>query len=676
MRNERLGVWVLAGVLGCAGGGNVPEPDGFPRAPEPDASPGIGRVDAGVVLAPARLQAVIVADAPPPALSGGTLAVAKDGSVVVAADPDRDLIYVVRPATADVTTLALEKGSEPGRVALDGNGRAHVALRGRGSLVSIELATPKLGTETTVCALPRGVAYDAKKDALVVACAGGELVTLAAADHAKLDARTADLDLRDVIVRADGSLQVSRYRSAELLQVAGGAVTNQGAPTPIQQQRFDSPQPSDARDGKDVPTIEPLPRGPVNVTLSPTLAWRTIAGQDGGTLMLHQASQDDEVVISSSGGYGGGCQTITQPGITAYDAEGKVVNTMTLSPHGLTVDFAVSPDGQFAALAEPGSYLNGGFTLELVQLQGLASRPQDAGIFVGDSGLGGLNDGGIASGPVFFDAGVFGPIQCAGGPGAAEDSQITAVAYDDEGVLYALSREPARLITYEAPPSQLGFPNLIERARVELASASVRDTGHELFHADVGSGLSCAGCHGEALDDGHVWNFRDFGPRRTQTMRGGLLSTLPLHWEGDLANFQNLVDEVMTRRMGGFAVAPKYGNALAAWIDKLPPMKLGSTEGDAAQRGKALFESAEVACSSCHNGTHFTNNQSYDVGTGEKLQVPTLLGIALHPPFMHDGCAATLEERFNASCGGTAHGNTSQLSAAQLSDLISYLKTL
>ena len=35
-------------------------------------------------------------------------------------------------------------------------------------------------------------------------------------------------------------------------------------------------------------------------------------------------------------------------------------------------------------------------------------------------------------------------------------------------------------------------------------------------------------------------------------MRGGFLSTLPLHWEGDLPTFKQLVDEVMTRRMGGF----------------------------------------------------------------------------------------------------------------------------
>jgi cytochrome c peroxidase len=83
-----------------------------------------------------------------------------------------------------------------------------------------------------------------------------------------------------------------------------------------------------------------------------------------------------------------------------------------------------------------------------------------------------------------------------------------------------------------------------------------------------------------------------------------------------------------------------------------------------------------VACASCHNGASLTNNLSVDVGTGGTFQVPSLHGLALHAPFMHDGCAATLAERFEPGCGGSAHGKTSQLSEAELLDLVSYLETL
>ena len=54
----------------------------------------------------------------------------------------------------------------------------------------------------------------------------------------------------------------------------------------------------------------------------------------------------------------------------------------------------------------------------------------------------------------------------------------------------------------------------------------------------------------------------------------------------------------------------------------------------------------------------------------------SLLGVGQRVPVMHDGCAATLRDRFDASCGGTAHGNTSRLAESQLSDLVAYLESI
>jgi hypothetical protein len=59
------------------------------------------------------------------------------------------------------------------------------------------------------------------------------------------------------------------------------------------------------------------------------------------------------------------------------------------------------------------------------------------------------------------------------------------------------------------------------------------------------------------------------------------------------------------------------------------------------------------------------------------MQVPSLVGLANHPPFMHTGCAQTLRDRFTTACGGgDKHGVTSGLAASDISDLISYLETL
>ena len=96
----------------------------------------------------------------------------------------------------------------------------------------------------------------------------------------------------------------------------------------------------------------------------------------------------------------------------------------------------------------------------------------------------------------------------------------------------------------------------------------------------------------------------------------------------------------------------------------------------AVERGKALFESEEVGCATCHNGPRLSNNTTVEIGKGKPTQVPSLLGIRYRAPFMHDGCASTLADRFDDACGGTAHGDVSQLDDAEIADLVAYMDSL
>jgi cytochrome c peroxidase len=64
------------------------------------------------------------------------------------------------------------------------------------------------------------------------------------------------------------------------------------------------------------------------------------------------------------------------------------------------------------------------------------------------------------------------------------------------------------------------------------------------------------------------------------------------------------------------------------------------------------------------------------VGTGGVFQVPSLVGIAYRAPFLHTGCAQTLRDRFAPACGGDQHGQTAQLSDAEIDDLVAYLESL
>jgi hypothetical protein len=71
-----------------------------------------------------------------------------------------------------------------------------------------------------------------------------------------------------------------------------------------------------------------------------------------------------------------------------------------------------------------------------------------------------------------------------------------------------------------------------------------------------------------------------------------------------------------------------------------------------------------------------TNNTPVDVGTGGEFQVPSLIGVGYRAPFIHTGCAKTLRDRFDPECGGDKHGNTKDLSDAQIDDLTAYLESL
>src|SRR5688572_5056146 len=182
---------------------------------------------------------VVTAAKPPPAISGGTLVVA--GQTAVASDPDRDLVWIVNLTDRSISEVTLNEDDEPGRVAIDGAGLAHVALRRGGDLVSIDLASKKVVDRRAVCAAPRGVAYEAATGLLHIACVDGSLVSLPAAGGEAVRTLKLERDLRDVVVSGD-KLLVSRFRAAELITVnADGSVapTKQAPPAfSIMEQNF------------------------------------------------------------------------------------------------------------------------------------------------------------------------------------------------------------------------------------------------------------------------------------------------------------------------------------------------------------------------------------------------------------------------------------------------------
>jgi cytochrome c peroxidase len=213
-----------------------------------------------------------------------------------------------------------------------------------------------------------------------------------------------------------------------------------------------------------------------------------------------------------------------------------------------------------------------------------------------------------------------------------------------------------------------------------------------MFHRNDGGTvrLACASCHGQGRDDGHVWNF-NIGPRRTQNISNDVMTTAPFHWDGKMKDLGMIMHEVFEKRMGGRPQGQAHVDAFSTWLSKMPAMSNPVT-GEESQiaAGEELFQ-GKAGCNGCHTGAKFTNNQNKDVGTGQAFQVPSLVGVAMRAPYMHDGCATTLKDRFDPTlmskdgkrvCGGdmsdgaNRHGNVSALSEAEVDDLVAYLESL
>ena len=351
---------------------------------------------------------------------------------------------------------------------------------------------------------------------------------------------------------------------------------------------------------------------------SPNVAWRMTEWPGVGVWVSHQRASNMEINVGEEappngyGAGGGGETVIVEGGGSGVDGYGEIIETSSHGGAVLPVDAAVREDGAIATVAA------GSDTLLSTEL---------------------------------------GAIDVPGEP--------IAVRFRD-GAMIVQTREPSRLVIIGGAQADT----------IELDGDSVEDAGHALFHRSADgptTTLSCASCHPEGGEDAHVWSFTPLGPRRTQSLLRGVGGTEPFHWDGDLPTFDALLDEVFTFRMGNRKLSAGEKNSLATWLDGLRPLP-SNVEGAEIDAGRAAFEKA--GCDACHGGEDFTNDGAADVGTGGVFQVPSLAGLRFRAPYMHDGCAPTIADRFG-ECGGDArHGDVGELSEAELTSLIDFLERL
>lgn len=504
----------------------------------PSASADVPTIGAATPSAPPGPQPsfgpLIQQKEPPPPISGGTLTMAADRTTAVAADTDRDRVYIVDvPARAVRHTVELPRHSEPGRVAVDDTNHAYVVLRRGGGLATIDLATGAVSIRDA-CLTPRGVAFDKSRLAVHVTCASGELVTLPVGPGDVIR-RDIDRDLRDVIVNPGGSLDVTTFRSAKRYRVAPD-----GSP-------------------KVVPPTSDM-----------NLAWRAISsnpapaegcvGADCGEPVLVVQQPTPKPVNPAPGGYGGGgsmnagsCSPVTGIVTTQIRYAGGSVN---LPEAVLPVDLATN--GKELVVVAAGN----AFTNALPQL------------FV-----------------VYADSVRMSASGCVPTVHGNVPGQAVAAAFDRDDALIVQTREPAALHIMTDDRRQ-------PWKTIKLADDSVADTGHAIFHSNAGGFIACASCHAEGADDSHVWTFVGMGPRRTPSLLGTVAGTEPFHWDGDMKDLRDIVDHVFVERMSGPKVDDGELQALGGWVFGLPaPAKLRA-ESDATARGRAVFDERCTGCHS------------------------------------------------------------------------------
>ncbi len=148
-------------------------------------------------------------------------------------------------------------------------------------------------------------------------------------------------------------------------------------------------------------------------------------------------------------------------------------------------------------------------------------------------------------------------------------------------------------------------------------------------------------------------------------------------------NVTNGTDDLVTSKLPALQA---YQLSIAA-----PPAPAGSFDTAAATRGKVLFD-GKAGCATCHSGPKFTdaNERLHEVSeipsepeaagvpsyvsrsATKKYRTSPLAGVWQHPPYFHNGSAATLVDVVNKYNAKQSLGLTS----TEVADVAQYVKSL
>lgn len=247
---------------------------------------------------------------------------------------------------------------------------------------------------------------------------------------------------------------------------------------------------------------------------------------------------------------------------------------------------------------------------------------------------------------------------------------------------------------------------VVARLELDRSPPDALRRGEQVFHdarAAFQGHFACRSCHPGAHTDGLTYDFEIDGVGRDVVLNRslrGVSGTEPFKWVGTNATLDRQCGPRFAMVLSRADVFDETSlRNLVGWLHSLPPPPprpgAGRVEGvdaGARERGKKLFERAvrrdgrpippSGRCTTCHMLPHGTTGQRADVGTkgprdGTGLfDIPHLTGIATKAPYLHDARATTLEEIWTMPGVLDQHGVVTDLSKADLNDLIEYLRGL
>lgn len=576
-------------------------------------------------------------DAPRAAYLAGSSIAVVDGQALVI-DADSGELVLTDGAGAVVARLAI--GPTASQLVYDPVAkRAYVASRGTDQIIAVTVGkTLEVAATWSTPTEPYGLALTPDRRLLLVSTvAARQLVALDPATGKERWRRPLAPEPRGVAVSPDGS-------TAIVTSLVSGAVERIELATPqaARSINLSPPPPFGAVAGNSFGQL--VPDRELGRTFSRSAFAARFIGHDIA-LVAHQTSTplQDARFGENRGSYGGGSEPPIKHHVTFIATE---------------VAFARSVDAQIADH----------------QPKAIAWDPVSDRAFIVGYGSDSLLVLGAASqvGVRFDRTVMLTDSESCGPEGVAVGSDGTAF------VFCGLSRKVVRVPMTEAASTPAFAAAAVAPTRLSKQAHEGLDLFRKGNDGRISSrgAMACTSCHPEAATDGLSWRIEQH-ELQTPLLAGRVLGTHPYKWDGGDRDLAISLTSTM-RRLGGGGLSPGQTKSLAAYLETLPRPRTAPGERTAVARGKALFQSDEVGCATCHGGALLTDNTAHELGgTLATSDTPSLVGLSRSAPYYHDGSAATLDALLAERAAVHGMSDTaSSLSAEQRKDLIAYLQTL